>query len=137
MKAIEFDEANCVYAKDTPIIGPIPAYMDKSPKGKKQIVACYYMGFAERLMVLFFGKVWITVVTGDGVLAPMWLSTVKKLMITNRGQRRAIEKKNKKPGVSPLTEGKEKTLVKKDPTPNKTTPPPPPPRKINSKLKSV
>ena len=95
MKAIKFPEVNSVFAKDVPIIGPIPAYMDRSPKGKKPIVACYYMSFSERLMVLFFGKIWITVITGNGVLAPMWLSTVKKLMITNRKQRRDIEKKKK------------------------------------------
>lgn len=101
MKAIEFKERNVVFAKDTPVVGPIPAYMDKSPKGKKPIVACYYMGFAERLMVLFFGKIWITVVTGNGVLAPMWMSVIKKTMITNRKQRRDMEKKSKKDPIQP------------------------------------
>ena len=96
MKARKFKEANVVFAKEDSTYGPIPAYMDKSPAGNYDVVLCYGLSFWEKLMVLFTGRIWITFTTYDGNLNPIWLTTVKKQLLTSRKQRRDQEKKIKK-----------------------------------------
>jgi len=96
MKAKQFKEANVVFAKEDPVYGPIPAYMDMSPAGSKDVVLCYGLSFMERLLVLVTGKVWVTFTTYDGNLNPIWLTTVKKQLLTSRKQRRDRDKQIKK-----------------------------------------
>lgn len=104
MKSVKFKECRIVFAKGDPIY-ETHVYMDQSVRGEKDIVVCYKLNFWERLMVLITGRIWLTQTTYDGKLKPLWLTTLKKQLLTNRKQRRDKEKKeakvNKKLGIQP------------------------------------
>ena len=104
MKSVKFKESGIVFAKGDPIY-ETHVYMDQSVRGEKDIVVCYKLNFWERLMVLVTGRIWLTQTTYDGILRPLWLTTIKKQLLTTRKQRRDKEKKeakvNKKIGIQP------------------------------------
>lgn len=95
MKSIQFKESRVVYAKDNPVYEAY-AYRDESPKGQKDIVLCYDVGFWERLMLLITGKIWVNITTLDGNMRPMRMSVLKRDMITTRKQRKDKEKIERK-----------------------------------------
>lgn len=55
MKPIEFPEMNAVAAKDQPEFLPLPMY-----RNDKSVTSCWKMNWKERLIVLFTGKVWLS-----------------------------------------------------------------------------
>lgn len=64
MKAIGFPEANKTLAKPVSMTdeecGPLEVF-----SGDGQCVSCWKPGLRERLSVLFFGRVWLTVLSGE------------------------------------------------------------------------
>lgn len=102
MKSIKFNESRVVYAEGDPVY-ETHAYRDDSPKGQKDIVICYKLTWLERLMVLFTGVIWTNITTLDGNIRPMRMSAVKSHMITNRKQRREIDKAKRKVKKKVLT----------------------------------
>lgn len=75
MRAIEFPEQTCVYAKDQPEYLPLPVH--KSEDG--QVTSCYTLTFSERLKVLFGANVWFTVLTFNKPLQPQRPAVSKTL----------------------------------------------------------
>lgn len=76
MRPIEFPEQNVVFAKDQPEYLPLPAFKDyNSDKG--EIVMCQSLSFAERLRVLFTGKIWVSLLTFNKPLTPTFFTTKK------------------------------------------------------------
>ena len=112
MKSVKFKESTIVFAKGDPVY-ETHVYMDQSIRGEKDIVVCYKLNFWERLLVLITGRIWLTQTTYNGKLLPLWLTTLKKQLLTTRKQRRDMEKKRSKMGV-----------------PKMDNPPPPPKKKL-------
>lgn len=54
MKPIEFDEQNCVWAKDQKPLLPLPAYSDKT-----LTVTKWQLSIWERVKLLFTGILWM------------------------------------------------------------------------------
>lgn len=95
MKSLNFPKVNVVYAEGDSV-HQVYAYRDNSPRGQKDIVACFGLNFWERIMILITGKVWINITTLDGNIRPMRMTVLKKEMLTTRKQRRDKEKAIKK-----------------------------------------
>jgi hypothetical protein len=73
MELIEFPEANTIYAKDQPQYRPLPAY--KTTEG--EIVCCWKLSLRERLILLFTGKIWHSIMTFNHPLQPQLLEVTK------------------------------------------------------------
>ena len=66
MKAIPFKYANQVlqpskqkYSKNVTIVSPLPIWTDG-----ERCVSCWKMSWRERLSALFFGRVWLALLSG-------------------------------------------------------------------------
>lgn len=75
MKAIEFPEANAIFAKNQNAYLQLPAY--KAPDGT--VTSCYELTWKERLQVLFGAKVFLSLMTFNKPLQPQRLYVGKKL----------------------------------------------------------
>ena len=67
MIPIEFQGANCTYAKDQPQYLPLPAH--KSPVNGR-VTSCWALTWRERLRVLFTGRIWLQQLTFGDPLQP-------------------------------------------------------------------
>ena len=75
MKAIEFSEANTVFAKNQPEYLQLPAY--RSPEGV--VVTCYQLTWKERFAILFGGKIWLSLLTFNKPLQPQRITVEKPI----------------------------------------------------------
>jgi len=75
MKPIEFPEQNVVFAKDQPEYLPLPALNTQNEMG--EVISCWHLSFKERLMILFTGKLWVSLASFGKPLTPSFF-TVKK-----------------------------------------------------------
>ncbi len=83
MKPIEFEEQNMVFAKDQPEYQLLPAFKNKSPEG--EVISCWKLTFAERLRIVFSGRLWCSMMTFNKPLTPMFLTTKKSdVLIKNK-----------------------------------------------------
>ena len=76
MEAIKFKESNVIFAENQDEYKQLPAYYDKT-QDEGVVVTCYKLSFVERLRVLFFGKLWLAVMTFNNSLQPQLPSTKK------------------------------------------------------------
>ena len=76
MKPVEFKHQNIVFAKDQPEYQPLPALRLESPQG--EVVSCWRLSFKERLQVLVFGRVWMSLMSFNKPLTPSYLSINRK-----------------------------------------------------------
>ena len=84
MKPTEFKEQNVVFAKDQKEYLPLPAYKEQSTEG--YVVSCWKLSFLERLKLLFFGKLWVNVMTFNHPLQPMYFTVSKKDIFQEKQQ---------------------------------------------------
>lgn len=75
MKPTYFKEVNVEFAKDQPEYQTLPAYKENSTQG--EVITCWKLSFKERLYVLFFGNIWLSMLTFNKPLTPSFM-TVKK-----------------------------------------------------------
>ncbi|HOT89476.1 MAG TPA: hypothetical protein PLC59_00055 [Bacteroidales bacterium] len=75
MKAIEFPEANAIFAKNQSSYMQLPAY--KSPDGI--VTSCYKLTWKERLQILFGANIWVSLMTFNKPLQPQRLYVGKKI----------------------------------------------------------
>lgn len=68
-----FKEVNVVFAKDQPEYLPLPAF--KSEEG--EVVTCWKLSWRERFRVLFFGELWLSMLTFNKPLTPLFPTTKK------------------------------------------------------------
>ena len=68
MKPTEFKHQNIVYAKDQPDYTPLPALRLDSKNG--EVISCWKMSLKERLIVLFTGRVWLSLLSFNKPLPP-------------------------------------------------------------------
>lgn len=76
MKAVEFKHQNVVFAKDQPEYIPLPALKIDGPNG--EVISCWKLSFKERILVLLFGKVWLSILTFNKPLSPSFLAADRK-----------------------------------------------------------
>ena len=76
MKAKEFKHQNVVFAENQPEYTPLPALKIKSKQG--EVVFCMGLSFYERLRVLIFGEIWVSLMTFNNPLTPSFHSTIRK-----------------------------------------------------------
>ena len=69
MKAIHFQEATHVFAKNQPQYFQLPAY-----KKNGIVTSCYELTLWEAIKVLCGAKIWVSVMTFDKPLQPQKLS---------------------------------------------------------------
>lgn len=75
MKPIKFPEANVTFAENQPEYFPLPACRDEGGMG--QVISCWKLSWYERLRVLFFGEMWMSLCMFGRPLTPSLLSTSK------------------------------------------------------------
>ena len=80
MKPKKFKEHNVIFAKNQPEYRQLPAFKNDSEKG--EVVTCWELSFIERLRVLFFGEVWMNMLTFHRPLTPTLLTTKKSDLLT-------------------------------------------------------
>lgn len=68
MKPIKFKQANVTFAENQPEYLPLPAYYDKH---SGDMWSCWKLSLAERIYMLFTGKVWVGVKTFGNPLQPL------------------------------------------------------------------
>jgi len=78
MKPIEFKEQNVVFAKNQPEYQPLPAFKIDSKQG--EVISCWHLSFFERLRVLLTGKIWVSLMSFNTPLTPIFMSTKKSDM---------------------------------------------------------
>ncbi len=71
MKAIKFKDCNFTYAKDQPQY--LTLHCRKFMDGT--IITCWKMSLRERLVSLFTGRVWLSVLTFNQPLQPLMMET--------------------------------------------------------------
>lgn len=75
MKPIKFKECNVEFAKDQPEYNSLPAYKVNSEQG--EVITCWKLSFRERLRVLFFGCIWLNLLSFNKPLTPSFMTTDK------------------------------------------------------------
>jgi len=80
MKISEFNESNCVFAKDQPEYLALPAYKSKSG----EVISCWKLSFVERLKVVFTGKIFVSLLTFNQPLQPQLLKTKFEPSLDNK-----------------------------------------------------
>ena len=76
MKPVEFKHQNIVFAKDQPEYQPLPALKIESQTG--EVISCWKLSFKERIQVLFFGRVWLSLMSFNKPLTPSYLAVNRK-----------------------------------------------------------
>ena len=76
MKPIEFKHQNVVFAKDQPEYQPLPALRLDTPQG--EVISCWRLSYKERLQVLIFGKVWLSLMSFNKPLTPSFMAVSRK-----------------------------------------------------------
>lgn len=79
MKPVEFKHQNVVFAKDQPEYQPLPALRIDSPTG--EVISCWKLSVKERLQVIVFGRVWLSLMSFNKPLTPSFLAV--NLMVMN------------------------------------------------------
>lgn len=69
MKPIETKDTNCIYAKDQPEYLPLPVHRVGNPEG--EIISCWELTWKERIILLFGGRVYISMWTFNKPLQPI------------------------------------------------------------------
>jgi hypothetical protein len=80
MKPKKFRECNVIFCENPEEYAPFPVFINDSPRG--EVVSCWHLSFIERLRLLIKGKIWLSVLTFNRNLLPMFLTTKKSDVIT-------------------------------------------------------
>lgn len=89
MEPIKFPEANITFAENQPEYKPLPAFKANTPYG--EVVTCWNLTFRERLRILFFGKLWLCLMTFNKPLTPVFIATKKsEILVKNDTQPKPI-----------------------------------------------
>jgi hypothetical protein len=76
MKAIKFKHQNIVFAENQPEYQQLPALKLDTKEG--QVISCWKLNFLERVIILFTGKMWVSLMTFNKPLTPTFLSVKRK-----------------------------------------------------------
>lgn len=73
LQAEKFDGTNITYAANQPEYNPLPALLVEGEHG--MVVFCWKLNFWQRILVLFTGRIWHSVLTFRQPLQPQLLSS--------------------------------------------------------------
>lgn len=76
MKAVPFKHQNIVFAENQPEYLPLPALKIESKEG--EVITCWKLSFKERIKVLLFGNVWMSLMSFNSPLTPSMLAVNRK-----------------------------------------------------------
>lgn len=76
METVEFKHQNIVYAKDQSEYKPLPALKLDTQEG--EVISCWKMSVKERLIVLFTGRVWLSLLSFNKPLTPSFMAVRRK-----------------------------------------------------------
>lgn len=79
MKPIQFDESNCILARDSKLDIPTPAFKSEEKTG--EYVSCWKPTFLERISILFGGKVWLSMKSYHNPPMPVLITGDKKQVL--------------------------------------------------------
>jgi len=83
MKPIKFKEVNITYAENQSEYLPLPVFKNDSPHG--ECISCWQLSFKERIIILFTGKLWVSLMSFNKPLTPSFFTTKKsEVLITNK-----------------------------------------------------
>jgi hypothetical protein len=75
MEALEFKEQNRVFATTQDEYNDLPAHVVNEPEGR--VIFCMGLTFKERLRILVFGKLWVSLMMFGKPLTPSHFTTKK------------------------------------------------------------
>lgn len=90
MKPIKFKEQNTTFAENQPEYLPLPAF--KSTVGNGEIVSCWQASFKERLIFLFTGKMWVSLMIFGKPLTPSFFTLKKSDIFLTEKKKKDIAK---------------------------------------------
>ena len=93
MKPVKFKHQNVVFAENQPEYIPLPALKINSQQG--DIISCWKMGFKERVIVLFTGKIWLSLMSFNNPLVPCFMSVERKKIYWHPDDENALLKRIK------------------------------------------
>ncbi|MEN6566771.1 MAG: hypothetical protein ABFC57_10760 [Veillonellales bacterium] len=76
MKPIKFKHQNIIFAENQPEYQPLPALKINSEQG--EVISCWGLSIKERLIILFTGRVWVSLMSFNKPLTPSYLSVKRK-----------------------------------------------------------
>lgn len=76
MKPVEFKHQNIIFAKDQSEYKLLPALKIDSNLG--EVISCWELTFKERIKVVFTGKVWVSLLTFNKPITPIFLAVNRK-----------------------------------------------------------
>ena len=83
MKPIKFPEQNCTFAENQPEYLPLPVFKDENGV----VISCWKLSFNERIRVLFYGRLWQSMLSFNKPLTPSFLAVKKSdLFLPNEKQ---------------------------------------------------
>lgn len=88
MKPIHFKHENIVFAKDQPEYQPLPALRLDTPEC--QVISCWKLSFKERVKILFTGRMWISLMSFNKPLTPIFLSVNRKDMYSHSDDKTSL-----------------------------------------------
>ncbi len=80
MKPIKFKYCNVVYAENQSEYQDLPALKLETDNG--EVISCWKLSFKERLIILFTGKMWLSLFSFNKSLTPSFLTVKRKEMFT-------------------------------------------------------
>ncbi len=75
MKPIKFKEQNCTFAENQPEYLPLPAFKNDSKEG--EVVSCWKLSLTERIRILLYGNLWVSLLSFNMPLTPSFFTTKK------------------------------------------------------------
>lgn len=94
MKPVKFKHQSIVFAENQPEYQPLPALRLDGPEGN--VISCWKLSFKERIRVLFFGRVWLNLMSFNQPLTPSRLATDRKEMFSHTDDNLPIYNKLKR-----------------------------------------
>ena len=79
MKPIDFKGVSVIVAKDQPEYKPLPSLV--SDDKERKVVSCWRLSFWERLKVLIFGNIWLSIITHGNPLQPIIMGVKKPFKV--------------------------------------------------------
>jgi hypothetical protein len=81
MKPVKFKHQNVIFAENQPEYLQLPAL--KLNTKEAEVISCWKLSFKERIKVLIFGRIWMSLVSFNKPLTPSFLSTNRKDMYSH------------------------------------------------------
>ena len=93
MQPTEFKHQNIIFAKDQPEYTPLPALRLDTKEG--EVISCWKMSLKERLIVLFTGRVWLSLLSFNKPLTPSFMAVRRTEVYIHPDDRKTLIQKIK------------------------------------------